>query len=250
MILGIDATNWIHSLWHAQSGKGVLDSACRRMNGLVDRLHPRHVVACFDRRSFRHDIFPAYKSKRKEKPERLCADLAEGPAAVADLATVFAEDGFEADDCLASLARAGQLIGEKVVVASPDKDLRQCLVAGEVTILRSFVLRGDGVIDLDWFTADRLHKEYALSPAQWPDFQALCGDSTDGIPGCVGWGEKTSLAALHKAGSLAEILRNPWALSITQKQQGNLMAFKPHADKMLRLVTLCTEVPGVWDVLR
>lgn len=168
---------------------------------------------------------------------------------MAELATICAEDGFEADDCLASLARAGQTLGEKVILASPDKDLRQCLVEGQVTILRSFTLRGQEVIDLDWFTSARLKQEYNLVPSQWPAMQALWGDTTDGIPGCAGWGEKTSLAALQKAGSLAEIFRNPWALPITQRQQMSLMKFKLQAEKMLSLVTLRTDV-DVWDVLR
>jgi hypothetical protein len=54
---------------------------------------------------------------------------------------------------------------------------------------------------------------------------------------------------LHKAGSLAEILKNPWALPITAKQQNALMKFKLQAEKMLSLVTLRTDV-DVWDALR
>jgi 5'-3' exonuclease len=250
MILAIDGTNWIHSLWHAQHGRGVLAAVCARITALVDRLKPQHVVACFDRRSFRHDLFPAYKAGRKEKPADLVRDLEEGPAAVAELAAICAEDGFEADDCLAALAAAGQQLGQKVVLASPDKDLRQCLVDGQVTILRSFTLLRDQVETLEWFTTCKLRQDFKLVPSQWPAYQALCGDSTDGIPGCVGWGEVTTLAVLQKAGSLDEILKNPWTLPITSKQQTSLMKFKLQAEKMLRLVTLRTDVPAVWDALR
>ncbi len=83
-----------------------------------------------------------------------------------------------------------------------------------------------------------------------PNYQALCGDSTDGIPGCPGWGEVTTLAAMQRAGSLAEMFRNPWALPITPKQQNSLLKFKAQAETMLRLVTLRTDVDAVWDALR
>jgi 5'-3' exonuclease len=249
MILAIDATNWIHSTWHAQRGTGVLTTVCTRLSALIDRLSPSHVVACFDRKSFRHQLFPAYKAGRKEKPEGLLRDLAEAPAAVADLATVCAEDGFEADDCLATLATAGKR-GEKVVLASPDKDLRQCLVEGQVTILKSFTLASGKVETCEWFTAARLLAEFKLTPGQWPDYQALCGDSTDGIPGCAGWGEVTALAAMQKVGSLAEMFKNPWSLPITPKQQTALLKFKLQAEKMLSLVRLRTDVEAVWDCLR
>ena len=250
MIVALDLPNMICSLWHAQRGIGVLNAVATRLAALVNRLCPRHVVACFDRRSFRHDLFAGYKAGRKEKPEGLLRDLAEGPTAVADLATILVEDGFEADDCLAAVAVAGQKIGEKVILASPDKDLRQCLIEGQVTILRSFGLVGKKVETCEWFTAAKLAEDFKLTPRQWPDYQALCGDSTDGIPGCAGWGEVTTLAAMQKAGSLAEMFTNPWALPISQKQQMSLLKFKGQAEKMRSLVTLRTDVEGVWDVLR
>jgi 5'-3' exonuclease len=249
MILSVDLTNWVHSTWHAQRGRGVLTTLCTRLAALIDRLAPAHVVACFDRRSFRHDLFPAYKAGRKQKPEGLLKDLEEAPAAVAGMATILAEDGFEADDCLASLAIAGQQLGQKVVLASPDKDLFQCLVEGQVTILRSFGLVGQKVETCEWFTAAKLAAEFKLTPGQWPDYQALCGDSTDGVPGCPGWGEVTTLAALQKIGSVEAMFKNPWPLPITPKQQASLMKFAGSYKKMLSLVTLRTDV-DVWDVLR
>ena len=250
MILGIDATNWIHSTWHAQRGTGVLPMICRRIEALVDRLSPSHVVACFERRSFRHDLFPPYKAGRKEKPEGLLRDLEEGPAAVAAIATLCAQDGFEADDCLAALAVAGQQLGQQVILASPDKDLRQCLVEGQVTTIRSFTLVGGEAHNLEWFPAAKLKKDFDLVPAQWPDYQTLCGDPTDGIPGCPGWGEVTTLAAMQRAGSLAAMLANVWALPITPKQQASLLKFQPKVETMRQLVTLRTEVAAVWDALR
>ncbi len=133
---------------------------------------------------FRHDLYPPYKAHRKPKPAGLQAALDEAPQAVASLAVPCAVEGFEADDCLATLARYAVVAGGRAVLASPDKDLNQSLVPEAVVILRQFTLGADGLRALDWWNAAGLEKHYGLRPSQWVDFQTLVGDSTDGVPGC------------------------------------------------------------------
>jgi DNA polymerase-1 len=251
VILGLDGNNWIHSLWHAQHGQGVLNAVCRRIDALSEHLAPSHVVACFDRPSFRHELYPEYKANRKAKDPSLLRDLEEAPAAVMNLATLCIQDGYEADDCLASLAAAGQEIGQKVVLASPDKDLRQCLVAGQVTILRSFSLAGGIVENCDWYTAAHLMSGLKLKPEQWIEFQALLGDTGDHIPGCPGWGEVTTLAAMQYAGSLEAMFKSPLGLPVSSKQRTSLLNFRRSGlDVSLKLVTLCRAVEAAQDALR
>lgn len=247
MILGIDATNWIHTLWHARA-EHALKTFLARVEGLVRLLQPSHVVACFDRRSFRHDLFPDYKCKRPDKDVSLRLLLSEAETEVTTHATIAAEDGFEADDCLATLAAAGFLLDQKVVLASPDKDLRQCLASGYVTILRGFRLEAGQVVEPDYMTAGGLHEQYGLHPVQWTSYQALCGDSGDGIPGCPGWGEKTTKAALAGGKTLRDLLVNPWNVSVTPRLRTALTQFDWRL--MLDLVTLRTDVPAVWDAMR
>ena len=62
-----------------------------------------------------------------------------------------------------------------------------------MTILRQFILGNEGLRALDWWNAAALQKHFGLTPAQWIDYQTLVGDSGDGVPGCKGWGEKTTL---------------------------------------------------------
>jgi len=249
MILGIDASNWVHVIWYARSGKGVVQAVCDRAQALIAQLQPAATVFCFDRRSFRHALLPAYKSGRKAKDASLATDLAGCEKAVSDLGTVAAEDGFEADDGLATLARWGRLANEKTVIASPDKDLKQCL-GGQVFLLRSFkVSRGDP-IEPDWYTAMSLFDEHGLEASQWTAYQSLVGDRGDGIDGCPGWGEKTAAAALAKCKTLDEMFRNPWAVPCTDKQRGALIEFRKRAPLVLDLVTLRTEVLAVWDAMR
>lgn len=250
MILAIDVTNWIHSQWYALKGRGVLASVKHRVQVLTEYVQPSRVLICFDRRSFRHDIFPAYKANRKEKDPALLRDLDEATAALAEVGIVVAEDGFEADDCLATAARVGCERDETVVLASPDKDMLQCVRGGEVIVLRGFTLDRGILKSPDWYSADRLKKEYGLLPEQMVDYQALCGDPTDGIPGCAGWGPKTTLAAMQKAGSLKAILADPWALAITAKQQAALTKFKVVAEVMVKLVQLRDDVAAVRETIK
>jgi DNA polymerase-1 len=249
MILGIDATNWVHVVWHARGGKGVVEAVCDRAKALIAQLQPAAAVACFDRRSFRHALLPGYKSSRAEKDAGLVADLAACETALMDLCTVAAEDGFEADDGLATLARCGRMAGEKTVIASPDKDLRQCL-GGPVFLLRSFKTSRGEPIEPDWYTEMKLFDEYGLQASQWTSYQCLVGDRGDGIDGCQGWGEKTAAAALAKCKTLDEMFRNPWSVPCNDKQRGKLIEFRTRAPLVLDLVTLRTEVMAVWDAMR
>ena len=232
-------------------GQGVLDAVLRRMDALCNRVRPKHIVACFDRRSFRHDLYPAYKAGRKPKEESLVRDLAEAPEALMDLATICEQDGFEADDCLASLAKAGQTIGQKVILASSDKDLRQCLHAGEVTILKDFTTERGEVTTLDWYTAAQLHEATALVPAQWIDYQVLLGQPGDNLPGCQGWGEKTTAPILARWGTIEGVITNALAIKLTKPQAASLERLRDASelDLMRRLVTLRTDW-DVWDYLR
>jgi DNA polymerase-1 len=251
MILGVDGTNWVHVIWHARGGKGVVRAVCDRLQALVDEMHPAAVVCCFDRRSFRHALIQNYKAGRKEKDASLVADLSACEKAVAKMpdVTVAAEDGFEADDCLATLARWGRLANERTVIASPDKDLRQCL-GGPVILLRSFGTEAGRPIKPDWYSHSRLFDETGLHANQWTDYQALVGDRGDSIDGCKGWGDVTTRAALIKCKTLAEMFANPWSVPCNDKQRGALIEFRKRAELVLDLVTLRTEVSAVWDALR
>jgi DNA polymerase I len=257
MLLGIDATNWVHVLWRAPRGRDVTAAILRRLQALVDVLGPRATVACFDRRSTRAAIDSGYKASRKEKPAELVAELAAVELAVAEseLATIAAEDGAEADDSLATLAAFGRLSGEEVILASPDKDLRQCLI-GPVKLLRSFrcswseANRRYEPCEGDWYTAMRLFDETGLQADQWVDYQMLCGDAGDDIHGPKGWGDKTATACLIKVGSVERMLANPWLCPCSDRQRGTLIDFKRRAGMVRQLVTLRVDVAAVWDALR
>jgi DNA polymerase-1 len=109
-------------------------------------------------------------------------------------------DGVEADDCIASLALKYR-DDRSVVILGSDKDLKQCL--HENVLLWNPAGRQESVTTLADFTA-----ETGLSPAQWPDFQAVIGDSSDNIPGIPGVGPKTAEKIFADYPTLEDIREN------------------------------------------
>jgi 5'-3' exonuclease len=151
-----------------------------------------HLAIAFDNpiRSFRNDLFPAYKSDEGVPPDlRSQFDSAE-EAARAVGAVVWSMREFEADDALASAAaRYGGAV-EQVRILTPDKDLGQCLEADhvvQVDVIRKRVTNEEA-----------LRQRRGVGPRSIPDLLALTGDDADGIPGLPGFGERTASALLDR----------------------------------------------------
>lgn len=263
--LGVDGTNLIHALWHAQGAYRTVDTILqgfvKRIDALADPgngIQPSVVMVCFDRRSFRHDVLAGYKGNRPDKDAELLRALELAPAAVSARHNPVFQDGYEADDCLATLAAAAVASGHKCVICSPDKDLWQCLVPGRVSVLRRFETAQGELLNQEWFThADLMawpkKTPYGLQAWQWAEFQSLVGEPGDNVPGCPGWGEKTAGRALANAGNLASMLKDPWAVKCTSKQLAQLQNWAKSPAGMrvaLDCVRLRTDVPAVGDALR
>ena len=249
MILGIDGTNWVHVLWHAKGGVDVVPAFANRCKALLGSLDFRAAVCCFDRRSFRHDLLPSYKGTRKAREESLTVALRDCELAALGLMAVAAEDGCEADDGLATLAHVARQQNEACVIASPDKDLRQCLFGG-VKLLRNFLVSDGKPTNGEWYTSYSLFDEYGLEASQWVDYQMLVGDRGDAIEGCRGWGDKTATAALERCKSIEEMFAKPWSVPCTDRQRGALIQFRQRSDVVRQLVTLRTDCEAVFDALR
>ncbi|MDR0465837.1 MAG: DNA polymerase I, partial [Deltaproteobacteria bacterium] len=139
---------------------------------------------------FRHELFPLYKANRDATPEALVQQLEPIRRFIGALGLpVEISDGCEADDCIASLAARFSREGPVVIVGA-DKDLKQCL-APDVHLWDP-AAKEEKLLSLKEF-----EKESGLTPAQWPDMQALIGDSSDNIPGIPGIGPKTATKILQ-----------------------------------------------------
>ncbi|MBN7528117.1 DNA polymerase I [Mycobacteroides abscessus subsp. abscessus] len=165
---------------------------------------PTHVAAAFDvsRKTFRSDRYPEYKATRSATPDEFRGQIDITKEVLQALGiTVLAEEGFEADDIIATLATRGQAEGFKVFVVTGDRDSLQ-LVNEDVTVLYP----RKGVSDLTRFTPEAVVEKYGLTPSQYPDFAALRGDPSDNLPGIPGVGEKTASKWILEYGSLQELV--------------------------------------------
>jgi DNA polymerase-1 len=151
--------------------------------------------------TFRHELFPGYKSNRSATPEPLVLQLAPLQEALGLLGIqTLVSSGCEADDYIASLAWRFR---ERypVVILGADKDLKQCL--HENVTLWDPSGREDKLTTLTDFRA-----ENGMEPSSWPDFQALTGDSSDNIPGVPQIGPKTALGLIHEFKTLENLFAN------------------------------------------
>ena len=148
---------------------------------------PKHFAFVLDGHgpNFRHDLFPLYKAQRSATPEDLIRQIDPIHRLIHALGLhLEVSDGCEADDCLASLARRYREERPVILVAT-DKDLKQCLHP-------NVMMWDPASKDEKIVTLARFEEETGLTPSQWPDVQAVIGDSSDNIPGIRGVGPKTA----------------------------------------------------------
>ncbi|NNG98007.1 DNA polymerase I [Gordonia araii] len=167
---------------------------------------PTHIAAAFDvsRKTFRSERYPEYKAQRDKSPDefRGQVDLTKEVLGAMGI-PVFAVDGFEADDVIATLTTQAREKDYRVLVVTGDRDALQ-LVDPETTVL--YPKRG--VSELTRFTPEEVEKKYGLTPQQYPDYAALRGDPSDNLPGIPGVGEKTAAKWIREYGSLVGLVDN------------------------------------------
>ena len=174
---------------------GVLESVLRLFAEGVTHLGVAtdHVVE-----SFRNDLWPGYKTGEGIDPA-LWGQFAPLEEALQALGVrVWPMVDLEADDALAAAAvlAAGDASVRRVVIATPDKDLSQC-VGGKIVQLdrRNRETRDSAAVE----------ERFGVPPHAIPDYLALVGDSADGFPGLPGWGAKSSAAVLARYGHIEAI---------------------------------------------
>jgi 5'-3' exonuclease len=170
---------------------------------------PRAVVLCFgpDAASYRTELYPAYHAEREAAmPDDLSPQFAAARDFFAAFGwTVARSEDLEADDLLGTYARREAEAGGHALLMTGDRDMYQC--AGErVTVLYLYVRTGGkGAEEVN---PDGVRERYGIDPGQVPDFIALRGDPSDGLPGAKGVGPKTAAELLRRHGSLEGVLEN------------------------------------------
>jgi 5'-3' exonuclease len=196
----------------------------------LERHEPRAVVLCFgpDAADYRVELFPAYHAERIEMPDELGPQFEDAGAFFGAFGwTIATHDSLEADDVLGSYARREAAAGGRAVLLTGDRDMFQC-VGERVTVL--YVRTG--VKGAEELGPAEVERRYGIGPELVPDFIALRGDPSDGIPGARGVGEKTAAELLRDHGSLEGVLaaalreRRPKLRSALLEGRDELLAFK------------------------
>jgi DNA polymerase-1 len=190
--------------------------------------------------TFRHEMFESYKAQRPRMPEDMAVQIEPLREAVQLMGLhLVVSEGVEADDCIASLA-ARHKAERPVVIVGSDKDLKQCL--DKHVVLWDPAGKREKLTTLEDF-----QEETGLTPAQWPDFQALTGDSSDNIPGIPGVGPKTAEKIMAQAATLEE-LRDGGLQRLPEKLRAKV---NDHLDnvflyrELTRMRTDCCEEHGL-----
>jgi len=205
-----------------------------------------HIAVAFDNpiRSFRNDLFPAYKSDEGVPPElRAQFDIVETATRALGI-TVWSMDEWEADDALATAAVRFAPVTDQVRIMTPDKDLGQCVVG-------STVVQVDRMRDREVDEAGVIAR-FGVPPRAIVDYLALVGDSSDGFPGIAGFGAKTAAALLSVSGRLEDIPEDPaaWPSAVRSAPRLAVTLAEHWADALLyrKLATLVTDVPLAEDL--
>ena len=224
------------------NSKGLNTSAimgfCNTLNEVLTKEHPTHIGVAFDHgKTFRHEVFPAYKAQREETPE----DIRQSVPIIKQILEamripILQADGFEADDVIGTVATRFGADGIDTFMLTPDKDYGQ-LIGPRVFMFRP--RHGGGYETLG---EKEVESKYGIpTPAQVIDLLALMGDSADNFPGCPGVGEKTAAKLINQFGSIDNLLRH------TDEIKGKLREKIENAVEDIKmsklLATIRTDVP-------
>jgi 5'-3' exonuclease len=251
-LLVVDAPSLLYRAFFALPTT-ITDDLGRSVNALLGALNmvfrvvtdrsPRAVVLAFglDAAIYRTDAYEPYHADRPPVPDDLEHQFADADAFFGAFGWYCVDTHeYEADDLLHSYALAEEREGGSVLILTGDRDLFQC-ATDRTTVL--YVKTGTrGVEEVG--PAD-VRRRYGVTPEQVPDFIALRGDPSDGLPGAKGIGEKTAADLLKRHGSLEAALaawsreRPPRVAGALRDQADELRSFK----EIATLTTLDVQLP-------
>ncbi|HSK01518.1 MAG TPA: DNA polymerase I [Kofleriaceae bacterium] len=234
---------------------GALYVFTRMLMRLEEDNAPKRMAVVFDDKSgvrtFRAEMYPAYKATRKDPPEELVVQMDYFAKVVTGMGwPVVTVPGVEADDVIATLVEQARARDWEVVIYSADKDIMQ-MVGEDVSMIDA--------LHQKTYTREEVIKKMGVPPEKIPDFLALVGDTSDNIPGLHGVGDKTAAALLEQYGTLdALIAANPVVPRIKIKQPFGDPEQLERVQISRQLVELRRDVPlpcaledlvvGAWDL--
>ena len=247
----LDGNALIHRAYHAlppltnKAGQtvGAVYGVARTLLSVLEKFHPEYIAASFDLAAptFRHEQYADYKATRVKAPDDLYAQI----PLVKDLVRAFnipiyEKEGFEADDCVGTLARQASERGIPTIIVTGDNDALQLVTP----LVKVFALR-KGVKDIVLYDETAVNMKYGFPPTAIPDYKGLAGDSSDNIPGVAGIGVKTATDLLREFGSLENIYDS--LDTVKESVRKKLVADKEMAFFSKELGTIDTAAPVDFD---
>ena len=241
-IVLVDGSSYLYRAFHAlpplTNSRGEATGAVKGVISMLRRLckdYPNSpIVVVFDAKgkTFRDEIFEAYKAQRPPMPD----ELREQVEPIHDIVRamglpLLCVPGVEADDVIGTLARQASAESRPVVISTGDKDMAQ-LVDQHTTLVNTMT---DSVLDIDGVKA-----KFGIPPELIIDFLALMGDKVDNIPGVPGIGEKTAKMLIDEYGDVETLLANLDQLK--GKRRENLENFADQARLSRQLVCLSDDL--------
>ena len=249
-LLLVDGSSYLYRAYHAlpdlRNGEGLPTGAIYGMINMLRKLrndYPAQYIACvFDAKgkTFRDDMYPAYKEHRPSMPEDLAKQIEPIHEAVRALGwPIVVVEGVEADDVIGTLALQASQQGVNTVVSTGDKDLAQ-LVNDTVTLVNTMsgeVLDPPGVV-----------AKFGVPPERIVDYLSLIGDAVDNVPGVPKVGPKTAVKWLTEYGTLDEIMGNAEKIKgVVGENLRNTLEWLPRARELVTVKTDCDLSGAVAD---
>ncbi len=238
----VDASSYVYRAFHAlppltnSRGEptGAVFGVLNMLLKFLRDYRPKRIAVVFDAsgKTFRDDLFAAYKAHRQPMPNDLRAQIEPLLAILrAQGLPLLRVEGVEADDVIGTLACRAARAGHSVLISTGDKDMAQ-LVDGSITLINTM---SNTVLDPAGVKA-----KFDVQPGQIVDYLALIGDSSDNIPGIEKVGPKTAARLLEQYGRLDNLIAH--VQEISGKVGENLRAGLTTLELSRKLATIRTDL--------
>ncbi|WP_024972409.1 DNA polymerase I [Ralstonia pickettii] len=248
-LLLVDGSSYLYRAYHAlpdlRNGEGFPTGAIYGIVNMLRKLrndYPAKYSACiFDAKgkTFRDDLYPAYKEHRAPMPDDLRAQIEPIHEAVRALGwPILVVEGVEADDVIGTLAERAAREGVRTIVSTGDKDLAQ-LVNDHVTLVNTMT---NETLDPAGVQA-----KFGVPPERIVDYLSLIGDTVDNVPGVPKVGPKTAVKWLTEFGSLDNVIAHAGEIKgVVGENLRNTLEWLPKGRELLTVKLDCDlskEVP-------
>ena len=252
-LLLVDGNAILHRAYHStppfKTSTGMVTNAIygflRMFIDVMKKEKPSFVAIAWDRKAptYRHTEFKEYKATRSAPPDDLYPQMPKLKEVLSTLNIKSVEmDGYEADDLLGTMAYLAEQTNEyETIILTGDRDAFQ-LVTSKTSVMTPV----RGISEVIVYNPEKVKEKMGVNPDQIVDYKALCGDTSDNIPGVPGIGPKQAENLLNKYHNFENIYAHLEELGDGQKKK--LLNGKESGILSKRIATIQVEAPIEGDI--